>query len=105
MGIRFEWDEEKNRANIRKHGVDFSDAWQLFEHPLYVWPDERCIYGEDRFIGLGMLNNMMIVFAAFVERETDTIRVISMRKAKKHEEKKYEQALKDGLGAAQDHEG
>lgn len=105
MKIRFEWDEAKNKANIRKHGIDFSDAWQLFEHPLYVWPDERFIYGEDRFIGLGMLNNMMIVFAAFVEREADTIRVISMRKAKKHEEKKYEQALKDGLGAAQDHEG
>ena len=47
-----------------------------------------------------MLNNMIIVFAAFVERETDAIRVISMRKTKKHEEKKYKQALKDGLGAA-----
>ena len=105
MGMRFEWDEEKNKANIRKHRIDFSDAWQLFEHPLFIWPDERFDYGEDRFIGLGMLNNMMIVFAAFVERETDTLRVISMRKAKKHEEKKYEQALKDGLGAAQGHEG
>jgi len=60
MGLRFEWDEEKNKANISKHGIDFSDAWQLFEHPLFVWPDERFNYGEDRFISLGMLNNMRV---------------------------------------------
>jgi len=72
--MKFEWDEEKNKTNIKKHGVDFSDAWQLFEHPLLVWPDERLEYGEDRFIGLGMLNNMMVVFVAFVERQANIIR-------------------------------
>lgn len=103
--MRFEWDEAKNKANIRKHGIDFSDAWQLFEHPLLVWPDDRFDYGEERYIGLGMLNNMMVVFAAFVEKDIDTIRVISMRKAKNHERKRYEKAIKDGLGATQGHEG
>ena len=93
--MEFEWNAEKNRENIRKHGLDFSDAWQLFEHPLFIWHDDRFDYGEDRYIGLGMLNNMMVVFMAFVEKDLDTIRVISMRKAKKHEREKYEKAIKD----------
>ena len=96
--MKFEWDAAKNKANIKKHGIDFSDAWQLFEHPLFVWHDDRFDYGEDRYIGLGMLNNMMVIFTAFVETDSDTIRVISMRKAKNHERKKYEKAIKDGLG-------
>lgn len=102
--MKFEWNEAKNRQNIKKHGIDFSDAWQLFEHPLLVWRDDRFEYGEDRHIGLGMLNNMMVVFAAFVEKESETIRIISMRKAKKHERSKYEKAVKDRLGSAQGNE-
>ncbi len=93
--MNIEWDDAKNRQNVRKHGIDFSDAWQLFDHPLYVWQDDRYEYGEDRYIGLGMLNNMMVVFTAFVEKDIDTIRIISMRKAKKHEREKYEKTIKD----------
>ncbi|NJD55489.1 MAG: BrnT family toxin [Nitrospirae bacterium] len=93
--MKFEWDAEKNRQNIKKHGIDFADAWQLFEHPLFVRHDDRYDYGEDRYIGLGMLKNMMVVFAAFVEKDGDSIRVISMRKAKKHERQKYEKAIKN----------
>lgn len=93
--MKFEWDEEKNKANIRKHGIDFADAWQLFEHPLFAWHDDRYDYEEDRYIGIGMLSNMMVVFMAFVDKDNDTIRVISMRKAKKHERAKYEKAIKD----------
>lgn len=65
---------------------------------LLVWRDDRYDYGEDRYIGLGMLNTMMLVLAGFVERDLDTIRVISMRKAKRHEREKYEKAIKDRLG-------
>ena len=93
--MKFEWNAEKNKENISKHGIDFSDAWQLFEHPLLLWHDDRFDYGEDRYIGLGMLNNLMVVFMAFVERDIDTIRVISMRKAKKHEREKYDKTIKD----------
>jgi uncharacterized DUF497 family protein len=91
--MNIEWDDSKNRQNIKKHGIDFSDAWQLFENPLFVWYDDRYDYGEERYIGLGTLNNMMIVFMAFVEKDTDAIRVISMRKAKKHEREKYQKAI------------
>lgn len=96
--MKFEWNEAKNRQNIKKHGIDFSDAWQLFEHPLLVWRDDRFEYDEDRHIGLGMLNNMLVVLAAFVEIDNETIRIISMRKAKKHERVRYEKAVKDRLG-------
>lgn len=60
--MKFEWDNDKNRQNIRKHGIDFSDAWQLFERPLLVWRDDRYDYDEDRYIGLGMLNNTTVVW-------------------------------------------
>ena len=43
-----EWDEAKNRANIRKHGLDFAWAEQMFHGPLFVRPDTREDYGEER---------------------------------------------------------
>ncbi len=77
--MRFEWDEEKNRANIRKHGLDFADAWRLFTMPMLVLPDDRKDYGEDRWIGLGLLRRTIAV-VVFVEREQDMIRIISLRR-------------------------
>ncbi|PIP05432.1 MAG: hypothetical protein COX52_11965, partial [Syntrophobacterales bacterium CG23_combo_of_CG06-09_8_20_14_all_48_27] len=47
--MRFEWDEKKNNENIRKHGLDFSDVWQVFENPLLSKLDDRENYGEDRW--------------------------------------------------------
>jgi uncharacterized protein len=44
----FEWDEQKNQANIRKHKLDFEDAWQIFEAPMLVALDDREEYGEER---------------------------------------------------------
>jgi len=49
----FEWDEAKNRANIRKHGFDFADAEEMFRGFLLVRPDTREDYGEERWIGSG----------------------------------------------------
>jgi uncharacterized DUF497 family protein len=46
--MTFEWDETKNRANIRKHGFDFAWAGQMFRRPLLVRPDSREDYGEER---------------------------------------------------------
>jgi uncharacterized DUF497 family protein len=44
--VKFEWDESKNRANIRKHGFDLGDAEEMFRGPLFVDPDTREDYGE-----------------------------------------------------------
>ncbi|MBI4660591.1 MAG: BrnT family toxin [Verrucomicrobia bacterium] len=95
--MRFEWDEEKNRTNIRKHGIDFTDAWEMFTSPILAAVDERQNYGEDRWIGIGMLRGRVVV-AVYAERGEDTVRIISIRKALKHERERYEKALRDQLG-------
>src|SRR4051812_47912656 len=96
--MRFEWDEAKNRANHRKHGLDFADARQVFDNPLFVEPDTREPYTEERFIGLGTLHARVVVIA-FAERGEQTIRVISLRKANKREQKQYAKAIQNGLGS------
>jgi len=96
--MRFEWDEEKNKANIRKHGFDFADAWEIFTGLMLTALDDWEDYGEDRWIGIGMLR-MHVVVVVFVERGEDTIRIISLRKALSYERKRYEEALRDRLDA------
>ncbi len=59
--MKFEWDEEKNKANIRKHGLDFADAWEIFEAPMLTAPDAREDYGEERWISIGLLRNFVVV--------------------------------------------
>ena len=95
--MRFEWDEDKNRVNTHKHGLDFSDAWEVFAGPMLVGLDDREEYGEDRWIGVGTLRSVVVV-VVFTERDDDTIRIISMRKATSRERERYEQALRDRLG-------
>lgn len=94
----FEWDEDKNQAKIRKHGFDFGDAWEIFEAPLLAALDTRTHYGENRCTGIRLLGNRIVV-VTFALRETDTMRIISLRKAMKHERKKFEEAISDELGA------
>ena len=52
-----EWDEAKNRANIRKHGLDFVDAEEIFRGVLDVDPDTREEYGEKRWTGIGSMTH------------------------------------------------
>ena len=96
--MRFEWDEKKNSENIRKHRLDFADAWQVFENPLLAKLDDRENYGEDRWIGVGIMSNGIVVVLIFTKKEQETIRIISMRKATKNERTRYEKAIKNRLG-------
>ncbi|PSN16170.1 hypothetical protein C7293_03890 [filamentous cyanobacterium CCT1] len=95
--MEFEWDERKNEANVDKHGFDFADADRIFDLPLLVDPDERDDYGEDRWIGIGLLDGRVIV-VVFTEPADNTIRIISLRKALSHERRRYEQYLQNRLG-------
>ncbi|MEA3340693.1 MAG: BrnT family toxin [Chloroflexota bacterium] len=95
--MRFEWYEQKRKANIHKHGFDFRDAWKVFNLPMLVALDDRQNYGEDRWIGIGMLNTRVVV-VVFTERGEDAIRIISMMKATTNEQIRYEQLLRDRLG-------
>jgi uncharacterized DUF497 family protein len=96
--MKFEWDEAKNRSNTRKHGFDFSDAEEMFRSLLLVRPDVREDYGEERWIGIGMIRGRC-AFVAFAARTDDTIRIISLRRADHEEREEYEKAIQDGLEA------
>jgi len=93
-----EWDEKKNRDYLLKHGFDFLDAGQLFRNPMLVVPYIRKEYGENRWVGVGRLDNGIIPVIVFMEKESGTIRIISMRKASKKERKKYEGNIQNRLG-------
>ncbi|MFL9869657.1 BrnT family toxin [Paraburkholderia fungorum] len=90
--VRFEWDEVKNQINIRKHGIDVRDAVDVFDHPVLTAIDQRDDYGEDRWIALGWMTAIVGV-VVYVERSTDVIRIISARKATKHEVKRYKHSV------------
>lgn len=97
--MEFEWDEEKNEQNIRKHGLDFADGTELFsrQFPFLVAPDEHEHHAEERWRGIGTIRGRVVV-AVFVERQPDVIRFISLRRASQEERKAYEEAIKDELG-------
>ena len=94
--MTFEWDEAKNRSNVRKHSLDFVDAEEMFRGFLLVRPDLRKDYGEERWIGIGMIRGR-VAFVAFTELSHDTVRIISLRKADHEARKEYEKAIQNGL--------
>ena len=85
--MRFEWNERKRKANVRKHGIDFIGVEKLFDGYTVTVADDRFEYGEERVITFGLLDGEVVV-VAHTERE-DVIRIISMRKATRNEEKSY----------------
>ena len=96
--MKFEWDENKNELNIEKHGLDFWDAAEVFDSPLLTALDTRQDYGEDRWIGFGLIEYRAVV-VIYTYRDADTVRIISMRKALQHEKYQYEEFLRNRLGA------
>ena len=90
--MTFEWDEDKNLANIRNHRIDFADVPPLFDGPMVVRLDTRRDYGEDRLIGIGLLHNAIIV-VVFVERKPDKSRLVSARKATRHERERFQEEV------------
>jgi len=89
----FLWDEAKRRANLRKHGIDFVDAERIFRGFTLTTEDMREVYGERRFLTLGLLEDQ-VVSVAHTERG-EHIRIISIRKATKHEARFYFSQLVD----------
>ena len=91
--MRFEWDEEKRRSNIRRHEIDFADAERVFAGETITFLDDRFDYGEMRLLTFGLLWGEVV---AIVHTETnDVIRVMSLRKASKDEEKTYFAEVRD----------
>jgi uncharacterized DUF497 family protein len=89
--MKFSWDPRKADSNLRKHGIAFDEAITVFSDPLALIFDDM-IHSEDEhreiIIGFSALRRLILV--CFVERDEDTIRVISARGATKAEIKDYE---------------
>ena len=79
----FTWDEKKRKLNLAKHGIDFRDAEAIFDGRLIMVEDTREDYGEPRYVALGLLKDI-VVSLVYAERD-DQVRIISIRKALKHE--------------------
>jgi uncharacterized DUF497 family protein len=91
--LRFEWNEEKNRSNLRKHGIGFATATRVFEDPSCVMEQDREIDGEERWQTIGRMDDVMVVMVAHtvVDDEKGVIfRIISARRATAHERRRYE---------------
>jgi uncharacterized DUF497 family protein len=90
--MEFEWDEAKNLENIRKHEIDFADVPAMFDGEMLIELDDRFDYGEDRWFGIGFLGSGIAV-VVWTERQNNVIRIISARRANRHEQKRFEQHL------------
>ena len=89
--VQFEWDENKNRINIKKHGVSFSEAMTVFDDPNVLYkPDPDHSQNEERFIALGFSEKMHVLVVCHCYYESDfIIRIISARKATALETNQY----------------
>ena len=92
--MKFEWDDNKNILNIKKHGISFEEASEVFNDPLHIAIlDERFNYFEERWITIGQTMKHKIVVAAnlyFNDNGEEIIRLISARPATSSERRQYE---------------
>jgi uncharacterized protein len=89
--LKFEWDPEKGRSNLRKHGITFEDAVAAFSRPHLERLDDRRDYGEDRYVVYGEARNEVITLV-YTWRGSAR-RIISARKATKGEREAYYSAI------------
>ena len=93
--IKFEWDDNKNQANIKKHGISFEEAASVFQDEgALIIADEEHSESEERFIliGFSFKANLLVVCHCYREKDS-AIRIISARKADKKERQKYIERL------------
>jgi uncharacterized protein len=83
----FAWDTAKERANRKKHGIDFQTAAKVFLDPYVIEFDDHDATGERRFNAIGLVDGRML-FVAYALRG-DVVRIISARGAEPHEKRKY----------------
>jgi len=89
MGLSFEWDEQKSRENLRRHGVSFEESSTIFGDPLSLTiEDPLHSIEEDRLITIGLSNAGTTLVVVHTERG-DNIRVISARIASPRERRMY----------------
>jgi hypothetical protein len=91
--VEWIWDEAKNRQNVRKHGVPFELALEMFFGAVFEFVDAREDYGEIKFVAIGMVQGRFFVCVYAMRGRTR--QVISLRKATSRERERY---VKEILG-------
>lgn len=89
----FEWDDNKAKSNLQRHGISFDEAAKIFDDPLCLSEQDRIENGEKRWATIGLLNGCVLLLVAHTIFEDDSIevlRIISARHADKKERKRYE---------------
>ena len=87
----FRWDPKKAVGNLRKHGVDFHEAATVLNDPLSTtFPDPDHSIHELRFLTVGMSDRKRVLVVAHID-EGETVRIISARRATRHERRFYEE--------------
>jgi uncharacterized DUF497 family protein len=94
LHYEFDWDEEKARANERKHGITFDEAKECFLD-VYAFEsfDVDHSFDEDRFVIIGVSKRGRILVVGFTLRDHITIRIISAREALRQERLEYEKQI------------
>ncbi|SMC08397.1 BrnT family toxin [Nitratiruptor tergarcus] len=87
--MHIEYDPNKSKANKQKHGLDFEEARELFENDDSLIVPAKIIDGEERYALIGYLDGKCYV-AIFTYRG-ENIRIISVRRCRKNEERNYEE--------------
>lgn len=91
MSLRCEWDEDKAKRNIEKHGVSFKEAATVFDDPLSLTiEDPAHSWDEQRFVTMGHSSSHRLLVVVHADRQ-DSIRIITSREATRRERRDYEQ--------------
>ena len=88
----YTWNEDKNRSNIKWHGIAFEDARRIFEGPTVERVDDRFEYGEVRIYAIGLVNGLEIT-VIYTDLDNDELRIISAWRAEPHERRTYWQRV------------
>lgn len=90
-GLTFVWDERKDRANQRKHGISFAEARTVFfDENAREYSDPDHSESEERSLLLGISSRLQVLVMCHCYRESESvIRVISARRARRNEEETY----------------
>jgi uncharacterized DUF497 family protein len=95
---RFEWDEDKDKRNVKNHGVSFSEILEVFDDPAFLEGyDAGHSEKEDRYYGIGCLDNIIYITVFYTIREIATgerKRIISARQADREEQEEYHDYFK-----------
>ncbi len=89
MNMKFEWDQNKNKENQKKHSISFEEASTVFlNFPLEVFFDPDNSADEDHYIAVGFCDRQRVLLVVHCENSKGTsIRIISARKASKKEQR------------------